>query len=73
MDVLDLLDYSNRNFPWILIGVDVFTRKAYAEPVKNETALLVLGAFQKFNIKTFTVVHDDGSEFKGAFLKCSKY
>jgi len=74
---IDLLDYSkyansNRNFSWISIGVDVFTRKGYAEPVKNKTALLVLGAFQKFDIKPFTVVHDDGSEFKGAFLKYIK-
>ena len=36
-----------------LIGVDVFTRKGYAESVKNKTALLQLEAFQKFDINQF--------------------
>ena len=74
---IDLLDYSkysnsNKNYSWILIGIDVFTRKAYAEPIKNKTPLLVLNAFEKFNVKPFTVIHDDGNEFKGAFLKYVK-
>ena len=48
---IDLLDYSkyaksNKNYSWILIGVDVFTRKGYAEPLKNKTPLLVLNAFK---------------------------
>jgi hypothetical protein len=74
---IDLLDYSkysnsNKNFSWILIGIDVFTRKAYAEPIKNKTPISVLNAFQKFGIKPFTVIHDDGNEYKGAFLKYIK-
>ena len=74
---IDLLDYSkyanfNKNYSWILIGVDVFTRKGYAKPLKNKTPLLVLNAFKKFDVKPSTIIHDEGGEFKGAFLKYIK-
>jgi hypothetical protein len=71
---IDLLDYSkfktsNRHFSWILVAIDLFTRKGYAQPVKNKTPSSVLDAFLKLGIQPKMVVHDDGSEYKGVFQK----
>ena len=53
---IDLLDYTkysttNKGYKYILIAIDIFTRYAYAEPIKNKTPSSVLQAFMKFNIK----------------------
>ncbi len=72
---IDLLDYTkysttNKGYKYILIAIDIFTRYAYAEPIKNKTPSSVLQAFMKFNIKKLTsIYHDSGNEFKGVFLK----
>ena len=49
---IDLLDYTkysrtNKGYKWILICVDVFTRKAYAIPMKDKTAKLTEEAFKQ--------------------------
>ena len=38
MDIFDLSKYksSNSNYKYILACIDVFTRKAYAKPMKNK-------------------------------------
>lgn len=69
---VDLLDYtkykkSNRNYAWILIGIDIFTRKGYAVALKNKTPESVLNGFKKFQVNPLLLLHDDGSEFKGIF------
>jgi hypothetical protein len=74
---IDLLDYQkfasgNRGYKFILIGVDVFTRVAFAELIKDKTPQNVLTTFKKFDIKPNAVFHDSGSEFKGVFLKYLK-
>jgi hypothetical protein len=71
---LDLLDYQkfskqNRGYKFILIAVDIFTRVAFAEPIKDKTPLSVLTAFKKFEVTPNAVYHDSGHEFKGVFLK----
>jgi hypothetical protein len=70
---LDLLDYQkysrqNKGYKYILIGVDIFSRKAFAEPIKNKTPNEVLTAFKKFGIDCVSLFHDSGNEFKGSFL-----
>lgn len=71
---IDLLDYQkyakeNKGYNWILICVDVFTRKAYAEPMKNKTTEVTKNAFEKIvnKAKPKVVFHDEGGEFKGQF------
>ena len=77
---IDLLDYHNYNkqnkgYNWILIAVDFFTRKAYAEPIKSKTPTNTLEAFKKM-IHSGThpklVYFDEGSEWKGVFGKFIK-
>jgi hypothetical protein len=69
---MDLLDYSkyktsNKYFSWILIGIDIYTRKAYAEPLKTKSPNDVLEGFKKMNVKPLSITHDDGKEYLGAF------
>jgi len=75
---LDLLDYQkyskqNKGFNYILIIVDIFSRKAFALPIKNKKPVSVLEAFQKIapdNVKV--IEHDDGKEYLADFLKYVK-
>jgi len=73
IDLLDYTNYSkqNKGFHWVLIAIDFFTRKAYAEPIKTKTPKSVLDGFQKIviNNKPKVVYSDDGSEWKGVFKK----
>ena len=74
---IDLLDYQkysqqNKGYNWILICIDVFTRKAFAKPVKNKTATMVKEAFAAINEVPKVVFHDEGNEFKGSFLQYLK-
>lgn len=71
---IDLLDYQkysrqNRGFKYILICVDVFTRQARAEPIKNKTSTTTDDAFKKITRETQpqAVYSDDGNEWKGEF------
>jgi hypothetical protein len=71
---IDLLDYqkyskTNKGFNFILILVDVFSRKAYAIPIKNKTPNSVLTGFLTFNLNITSIFHDDGKEYLGVFLK----
>jgi hypothetical protein len=66
LDLLDYLKYSRQNngYKYILIVVNMFTRSAYAEPIKDKTPLSVLNAFKKFNIQCVSVFHDSGDEYQ---------
>lgn len=73
---IDLLDYTkysrtNKGYKWILICVDVFTRKAYAVAMKDKTAKITEEAFKQIikEDKPKVIFHDMGSEFKGTFHK----
>ena len=75
---IDLLDYSkysktNKGYKYILIGVDVFTRYAYAIPIKSKTPQDVLNGFKQFDIKQLNAIYSDsGNEYKGVFSKYLK-
>lgn len=67
MDLSDMTEYSNKNsgYKYILLAVDVFTRKAYAEPLKNKAEKTVTEAFNKMvdGSKPEKILSDNGSEF----------
>lgn len=71
---IDLIDYAkyshqNKGNHYILVAIDIFSRYAWAEPIKNKQPPSVLDAFKKMDIKPLSVYHDDGNEYKGVFLE----
>jgi hypothetical protein len=72
---IDLLDYSkyapfNKNFEWIFVAVDIFTRKAYAEPMKSKSPNDTVVAFKKIIAKAgkpYVIMSDNGTEWLGKF------
>ena len=78
---VDLIDYykygtKNKNFKFILVCVDVFSRKAYGESIKDKTPLTVATAFKKIladnQVQPKSIFHDHGNEFKGDFAVLMK-
>ena len=76
---LDLLDYqkysrTNKGFKFILIIVDIFSRKAFATPIINKKPETVLDAYEKIigNKPIIVLEHDDGKEYLGDFLRYIK-
>jgi len=67
-DLLDMSNYSrdNHGFKWILLVIDVFTRQAYAQPMKSKESENSLSAFKKIigeKGKPEKLITDNGSEF----------
>ena len=69
-DLLDMSNYSrqNKGYRWILLCVDTFTRKAYAEALKRKTKVAVKEGFEAIMDRLGTVevqllITDSGSEF----------
>jgi len=62
---------SNRNWRFILICIDVFSRKLYAEPQQDKTPGETLTSFKKIleraGARPSEVDSDEAQEFKGAF------
>jgi hypothetical protein len=79
MDIYDLSKYSkfNSNYKFIFAMVDVFTRKLYAEPLKdksiNSTTDALKQIMKRHNIKPNVLTSDNDSSFLGeefqSFLK----
>jgi Integrase core domain len=69
---VDLADFKslsrqNKNYKYILIAIDAFSKKAFAEPLKNKTGVQVSQAMETI-INKFSGVHrniqsDEGKEF----------
>lgn len=78
IDCLDISRYGtkNKNFNFILNVIDVFSRKLWLEPLKNQTSLLTKNAFVRItnraNIKPNYLISDNGSEFKAEFSNYCK-
>ncbi len=71
---LDLLDMSkfhkkNKGLRWILIAIDIFTRKAYAEPLKTKSpedvSVALADMLKKADFIPKIIESDDGTEWKG--------
>ena len=67
---IDLMDVSNistknKNYKYIIVCVDVYSRKGYTIPMKNKNTLNVIEAFRKFLLlcKPKKITCDNGSEF----------
>ncbi len=75
-DLLDMSKFSRNNegYKWILIVIDIFNRKTWAEPLKTKNNNDVTSAFKKIisnNNGDYPkkILTDDGGEFKGSFKK----
>lgn len=67
MDLSDMSMYQSKNhgYKYILLAVDVFTRKAYAQPIKNKTEKSISEAFENMikSEQPLKLTTDNGSEF----------
>ena len=73
MDIFDLdrYQYFNKDYRYVLVGIDVFSRKAYAEPMITRDGVSVSEAFIKMTIvQPKTTMSDNESACLGnAFSK----
>lgn len=74
IDLIDMQRFStkNRNFAWILCIIDVFSRKAFAYPLKRKTPHETADVFRQLLETGYlpsNVRSDQGTEFKGAFAE----
>jgi Chromo (CHRromatin Organisation MOdifier) domain/Integrase core domain len=72
-DLVDLQEYqrANQGYRYILTIVDVFSKKAWAVPLKNKKAPTVSEAFEQIFVleKPFKLQTDKGKEFENNTLK----
>lgn len=74
IDLLDLTKFGKKNKGnnWILIAIDIFSRKLEAAPIKTKSPNDVLPALKdvirKFG-KPVRITSDDGTEYKGVVKK----
>jgi len=70
IDILDMSRWSrfNKGFKYILVIIDVFTRKGYAYPLKKKAMNYVVEAMEEFFTNEFvpeTIVSDSDASFSG--------
>ena len=67
LDIFDLARYQyfNKDYKYLLVGIDVFSRKAYAEPMINRDGVSVREAFIKMTkiVQPKTIMSDNESGF----------
>ena len=66
IDLMDMKDIAtNKNYKWLFVVVDVFTRKAYVYPMKNKLTKSIIESFNKLlkKVKPNKITCDLGSEF----------
>lgn len=72
-DLVDLKEFSksNNNFNYILTVIDVFSKKAWAVPVKSKTASEVTEAMERIlkNVVPLKLQTDKGKEFENSSFK----
>ena len=77
IDLMDMKNIStmNKNYKWLFVCVDVFSRFAYVVPMKNKNTNEILNASMNIlnKVKPNKIMCDNGSEFtSGQFKKlCS--
>lgn len=68
-DLIDMQKFAriNRGYKYILIVIDIFSKRAYAEPLKNKTAIITTEAMEKIFKRVGDRIRnlhtDDGKEF----------
>ncbi len=79
-DIMDMTKFFriNRGYKYVLVVIDVFSKKAYVRPLKTKGSLPVVDAFQSIvneaKAKPFKVSSDKGREFLNQHLSkwCKK-
>lgn len=75
IDLADMSQYSHKNsgYKYILLAIDIFSRKVYAEPLKTKSESEVTKAFEKIisenDVTPKVVSSDNGSEFTNRNFK----
>ena len=76
VDLADMSVFSTGPYRYMLVAIDVFTKKATAVPLASKTAPAVANAWQQvvqaLGIPSY-VYSDDGTEFKAEFKKKLDY
>lgn len=68
-DLIDMQNYAqnNRGYKYILIAIDIFSKRAYVEPMKDKTAKSTTEAMEKIFKRVGERIRnlhtDDGKEF----------
>lgn len=74
-DLIDMQQFkgNNRGYRYILIAIDVFSKRAYAQPLKDKTAKSTINAMEKILIQVGQRIRnlqtDDGTEFFNSAMK----
>lgn len=72
-DLLDVsnISKSNNGFNFLLCVIDIFSKRAFVEPLKNKSATSIIQAFSKIfkNEKCLKLEHDKGKEFISSTVK----
>ena len=72
-DLVDMKEFvkQNKGYNYILTAIDVFSKKAFAKPVKAKSAAEVSKAFENIlkQHKPFKLMTDEGTEFKNATFR----
>lgn len=67
IDLIDMTTMADSGYKWLLTGVDFFTKKGYAVPMKDKTEKAVIAAFrrlvQQMTEPPGSIRSDNGSEF----------
>ena len=67
IDLMDMKDIStkNKNYNWLFVCVDVYTRKGYIFPMKNKSTKNIIESFNKLflKVKPKKIMCDYGSRF----------
>lgn len=73
IDLIDMGETADGDYRYIFTMIDSFSRKAYAEPLKNKDAETVWDAYDKIvkenKLKPSIVMSDNGSEFMAVLNK----
>ena len=67
--IYDKYSGSNRGYKYIMLAIDVFTRRAYAYPIKTKSSNETVVELQRLHeeVPINLLMHDDGKEWMGAF------
>lgn len=67
VDLMDMSTYADTGYHWIMTGIDLFSKKGYAVPMKNKTEKAATAALQELlkqiNSMPSILRTDNGSEF----------
>ena len=72
IDLVDMSSFEAKSYHWILTGIDLFSKKAWAVPLKDKTAQTVTHAMKKMikqierdsnGLMISSIRSDNGSEF----------